>query len=224
MKHATNLDGYDLSMGQRAYTSRLRAQKAEQTRRAILATARDLFAERGYGRVSLATIAAEADVALNTVYSSIGGKPALILALARDSADDEQADLTRQQVLATDDGREILRLTALGTGEVIERHAKTLTVLMDARNSDADVAKAADYKMGHYRDLLDVITDRLFDLGEVRAEVTREQARDIMWFYFGASSWSTVRELGWPYPQATAWLEAQAAAALLTHHHAHPPV
>ncbi|GAA3478228.1 TetR/AcrR family transcriptional regulator [Streptomyces yanii] len=211
-------------MGQRAYTSRLRAQKAEQTRRAILATARDLFAERGYGRVSLATIAAEADVALNTVYSSIGGKPALILALARDSADDEQADLTRQQVLATDDGREILRLTALGTGEVIERHAKTLTVLMDARNSDADVAKAADYKMGHYRDLLDVITDRLFDLGEVRAEVTREQARDIMWFYFGASSWSTVRELGWPYPQATAWLEAQAAAALLTHHHAHPPV
>ncbi|MGW3465282.1 TetR/AcrR family transcriptional regulator, partial [Streptomyces olivaceoviridis] len=138
-------------MGQRAYTSRLRAQKAEQTRRAILATARDLFAERGYGRVSLATIAAEADVALNTVYSSIGGKPALILALAKDSADDEQVDLTRQQVLATDDGREILRLTAVGTGKVIERHAKTLTVLMDARNSDADVAKAADYKMGHYR-------------------------------------------------------------------------
>ncbi|GGJ40068.1 hypothetical protein [Streptomyces brasiliensis] len=112
----------------------------------------------------------------------------------------------------------------MGTGEVIERHAKTFTVLMDARNSDADVAKAADYKMGHYRDLLDVIADRLFDLGEVRAEVTREQARDIMWFYFGTSAWSTVRELGWPYPQATAWLEAQAAAALLTHHHARPAV
>ncbi|MFF8910699.1 TetR/AcrR family transcriptional regulator [Streptomyces olivaceoviridis] len=202
-------------MGQRAYTSRLRAQKAEQTRRAILTTARDLFAERGYGRVSLATIAAEADVALNTVYSSIGGKPALILALAKDSADDEQVDLTRQQVLATDDGREILRLTAVGTGTVIERHAKTLTVLMDARNSDADVAKAADYKMGHYRGLLDVIADRLFDLGGVRDEVTREQARDIMWFYFGVSSWSTVRELGWPCPRAAAWLEAQAAAALL---------
>ncbi|MGW2103649.1 TetR/AcrR family transcriptional regulator [Streptomyces olivaceoviridis] len=211
-------------MGQRTYTSRLRAQKAEQTRRAILTTARDLFAERGYGRVSLATIAAEADVALNTVYSSIGGKPALILALARESADDEQAELTRQQVLATDDGREILRLTAVGTGEVIERHAKTFRVLMDARNSDADVAKAADYKMKHYRGLLDVIADRLFDLGEVRPDVTRDQARDIMWFYFGTSAWSTLRELGWPYPQATAWLEAQAAAALLTHDHARPPV
>nr|BFD85138.1 TetR/AcrR family transcriptional regulator [Streptomyces sp. Xyl84] len=204
-------------MSPRAYTSRLRAQNAEQTRRAILETARDLFAERGYGRVSLATIAAEADVALNTVYASIGGKPALILALAADSADDEQAELTRQRVLAAGDGHEILRLTATGTCEVIERHAKTLTVLLDARNSDADVAGAAEYKIRHYRGVLDVIADRLFDLGEVRAELTRRQTRDIMWFYFGISAWSTMREMGWPSPQATAWLQAQASTALLSH-------
>ncbi|MFF4836673.1 TetR/AcrR family transcriptional regulator [Streptomyces sp. NPDC001315] len=214
MKHPSKV-GYDRHMGQRAYTSRLRAHRAEQTRESIVATARDLFAERGYARVSVATVAAEAGVALNTVYASIGGKPALILAMAEESAGDEQADLTRQQVLETDNGREILRLTAVGTGVVIERHAKTLKVLMDARNSDADVAKAADFAMGHYRDVLNVIADRLVELGEVRAELTRDQARDILWFYFGASAWASVQELGWTYAHAAAWLEAQAATALL---------
>jgi AcrR family transcriptional regulator len=203
------------AMGQRAYTSRLRAQKAEQTRQAILATALDLFAKRGYGRVSVATVAAEAEVALNTVYSSIGGKPALILAIAKETAADEQSDRTLQQVLATDDSREILRLTAVGTGEVIERHSKTLAVLMDARNSDAAVAKAADYALGHYREVLDAIADRLFELGELRTGMDRQEARDVVWFYFGAAAWSTVSEMGWPYNKATAWLEAQASTALL---------
>lgn len=203
-------------MGQRAYTSKLRAQKAEETRRAIVGTARDLFAERGYGRVALSTVAAEAGVALNTVYASVGGKAALILAMAEDSAGDEQTELTRRQVLATDDGRTILRLTAEGTRVVIERHDKTLTVLMDARNSDADVAKAADYAMSHYRNVLNSIADRLVDLEEVRAGMTRDQVRGVLWFYFGASAWTTaVRELGWSYDQASAWLQDQAAGAIL---------
>ncbi|MCQ4212812.1 TetR/AcrR family transcriptional regulator [Streptomyces longispororuber] len=203
-------------MAQRAYTSKLRAQKAEETRRAIIETARDLFAEHGYGRVGLATVAAEAGVALNTVYASVGGKPALILAMAKDSADDEQTDHTRQQILATQDGPEILRLTAEGTRVVIERHDKTLTVLMDARNSDADVAKAADFAMSHYRGVLDSIADRLCELGEVRTELSRAQVRGVLWFYFGASAWTTsVRELGWSYEEASSWLQHQAAAALL---------
>ncbi|NJP93088.1 hypothetical protein HCN51_27175 [Nonomuraea sp. FMUSA5-5] len=63
---------------------------------------------------------------------------------------------TRRQALASGDGREIVRLTAAGTSEVIERHAKTLTALMDARNSGTDVAKAADYELEHYRGLLHV--------------------------------------------------------------------
>ncbi|MFF0478842.1 TetR/AcrR family transcriptional regulator [Streptomyces sp. NPDC004284] len=203
-------------MSQRVYTSQLRAQRAEETRRAIVETARDLFASRGYGRVSVATVAAEAGVALNTVYSSVGGKPALILAMAQDSTDDELTGRTMRQIVAAGDGREILRLTAAGTGAVIERHFKTLMVLMDARNSDADVAKAADYALGFYRNHVNLIADRLFDLGEVRPDLTREQVRDIVWFYFGASAWTTaVRELGWAYDQAGEWLEAQAAAAVL---------
>jgi AcrR family transcriptional regulator len=203
-------------MTQRAYTSPLRAQAAEQTRRAILNAAKTLFAEQGYGRTSVAAVAAAAGVALNTVYTSVGAKPALILAMAREAAEDEQVERTVQQAADTADGREILHLTATNTSEMCGRYAETLTALLDARNNDDDVAAASDYAMRRYRQYLDIIADRLVDVDAVRPGIDRSRVRDIFWYYFGASSWATIRDLQWSLEEAASWLTNQAAEALLT--------
>src|ERR1700730_17722231 len=105
-------------MVNRPYSSRVRAQHADDTRRAIIEAARTLFAEQGYARTSVAAVAEAAGVALNTVYASVGGKAALIAALTEDGKDDAPAVATVQRITEIDDPREILRVTAHGTGQV----------------------------------------------------------------------------------------------------------
>jgi len=61
----------------RRYDATRRRQSAARTRAAILDAARELFAERGYAATPMAAIAERAGVALDTVYASVGRKPAL---------------------------------------------------------------------------------------------------------------------------------------------------
>ena len=58
-----------------------RAAQAEATRRDIVRAARQLFVERGYEATSMKDIAAAADVSVQTIYDSVGGKAALITAI-----------------------------------------------------------------------------------------------------------------------------------------------
>ncbi|MEV4151112.1 helix-turn-helix domain-containing protein [Amycolatopsis sp. NPDC049691] len=52
--------------------------QARETRRRILAAAHTLFVTKGYGRTTIADVAAEAGVAPETVYSAFKHKPALL--------------------------------------------------------------------------------------------------------------------------------------------------
>lgn len=72
----------------RSYHSDVRRRAAEETRRAIVAAARGLFASQGFAATSIDAIAREAGVAAQTVYAVFGNKRALLLALG-DAIDDE---------------------------------------------------------------------------------------------------------------------------------------
>ncbi|MFD8613128.1 TetR/AcrR family transcriptional regulator [Streptomyces sp. NPDC059631] len=200
-------------MAKRVYRSVVRAESARETRAEILRAAEELFAGRGYTRTTVAQIAERAGVAVNTVYTSVGGKPALIGALARESTDDEAITESMAAVLAETDPRRILRLTAEGTGEVTRRRSAFLHVMVDNAASDPAVATAAEYAVGRYRQRLATIAGRLVTLGAVRCDAARTE--QILWFYFGTASWSTARELGWDWDETATWLADQAASALL---------
>jgi AcrR family transcriptional regulator len=202
-------------MVRRTYTSELRARSARETRATILAAARTLFAERGYARTSVAAVAAAAGVALNTVYTSVGGKPALVLALAVDASADELIEASLDRIGSLTDGREILREAAEGTGEVTRRQAATLGVLLESSTSEPAVAAAAEVAVGRYRARLARVADRLMRIGALREGVDQARAEEILWFYFGTSAWTAVRDLDWTWPDATDWLATQAAGALL---------
>ncbi len=64
---------------------------AADTRREILRAARRLFAEHGFASTSVQQIAEQAGVAVQTIYSSVGSKSALLLAL--NDLIDEEADV-----------------------------------------------------------------------------------------------------------------------------------
>ena len=65
-------------VGKRRYHSPRRAEQAAITRRAILDAARTLFVGNGYAATTVADIASHARVSLDTVYATVGRKPALL--------------------------------------------------------------------------------------------------------------------------------------------------
>src|ERR671915_453346 len=65
----------------RPYNSPRRREQAEATRRAILEAAQRLFERQGYAATTMAAIAAEAGVALKTVYVAFETKSGLLRAL-----------------------------------------------------------------------------------------------------------------------------------------------
>ncbi|WP_433177560.1 TetR/AcrR family transcriptional regulator [Actinoallomurus sp. CA-150999] len=202
-------------MPPRTYTSEIRSRHAADTRRVIIKAARELFARQGYARTSVAEVAAAAGVAVNTVYTSVGGKSALILAMTEDSAADAVGADSLERIATLNDPREILRVTAEGTGTVQRRQQKTLAILLDNRNADPDIAAAADLATRFVQERFGVIAERLIETGGVRPELARTQVEQTLWFYFGFDAWRSVRGMGWTWPDATQWLATQAAHALL---------
>src|SRR4029077_18546075 len=64
----------------REYASPLRDNHARATQTAIVDAAISLFSEKGYVPVSIDAIAERAGVSRATVFTSVGGKPALLKA------------------------------------------------------------------------------------------------------------------------------------------------
>jgi AcrR family transcriptional regulator len=203
-------------MASRTYNSSVRAQQAEHTRRTIIDAALALFAERGYSRTSVAAVAAEAGVALNTVYSSVGGKSALFNAISEPGLSDEAAIGMFDQIGAAGSAREIIQILAEVAGQVTRRHQKSLTLLLDNRTAHPDVAAAADLAIRLTRERVAEVADRLRAVGGVKPELSTRQVAEILWFYFGFDSWRSLRDMKWSWRQATVWLAEQAVTALLS--------
>src|SRR5919107_608151 len=67
-----------MAEARRPYQSRLREEQARSTRRAIVTAAGDLFVELGWSRTTIDAVADRAGVSRKTVFTSVGGKAALL--------------------------------------------------------------------------------------------------------------------------------------------------
>src|SRR5919202_2045897 len=119
----------------RRYDSSRRRAQAEATRADILGAAQRLFERRGYAATTMEAIAAEAGVALKTVYVAFDTKSGLLRALwnhllraGRDEVPVAQQRWYRD-VLAEADAGEQVRMTAAASRAVKERIAGVLEVI-----------------------------------------------------------------------------------------------
>jgi AcrR family transcriptional regulator len=198
-----------------SYNSPRRQQAAAATREAIIEAALELFACQGYARTTVAQIAEAAQVAANTVYTSVGGKPQLLAAITESGTGDPDVAETLTAVARTSDPAEVIRLTAAGTRQVNERRAKAVAVLLDSAQADPAAAEMLQVTVRSYRDTLGTLAGRLEDLGAVQSpELNR--AADIFWYLFGWTSWRTlITDLGWSWDDAEQWLAQRGIDALL---------
>jgi len=132
----------------RRYHSPRRAQQAAATRSAILASARELFVSQGYAATTVSDIARRAQVAVDTVYATIGRKPAVlrqVLETALSGTDEvvpaDQRDYVAR-VRAAPTARAKITEYVTGLVAIQARLAPVFLALRDAGSTDADSAAA----------------------------------------------------------------------------------
>jgi TetR/AcrR family transcriptional regulator, regulator of autoinduction and epiphytic fitness len=96
----------------RSYNSPTRRMQLTATKAAVLAAARDLIVRQGYPATTMDQIAAEAGVAVQTVYKHFGSKPAIVAAMVEQARLDPRLMEQRRRLLDERDPREQVKLIA----------------------------------------------------------------------------------------------------------------
>lgn len=204
-------------MTTRKYNSPRRTHSATATRESILRSAHALFLARGYAEVTIGEIAEAADVAVPTVYSSVGNKAAVLTRLLQPAVTDPAVASTLAAVEASDDPRTVIELTAKGTRLTHERHWDLIYGLF-YRNPPGEPAVKAVLDKGEddYVQALTRVADRLIALDALSDGTDRTGALDLLWFYLGPHAWTTlVGDRAWTFDRAQEWIARSACLALL---------
>ncbi|WP_370948406.1 TetR family transcriptional regulator [Amycolatopsis sp. cg5] len=195
----------------RRYDSTRRHEQALENRRRIVAAACVLFAERGYGRTTLADIAASAGVAVETVYAAFKNKPTLLhrawdVTVGGDDTDiqlldrpelrdvfDEPDLPTRLRKLAAVNTRLMRRTTALRraveTAAATDEAAAAMLAEIDRQRLESMAAHARAAET----------TGRL--------RVSEVECRDVLWTTTDGSLWhGLVQVRGWTDERYARWL------------------
>jgi AcrR family transcriptional regulator len=187
----------------RTYRSPVRAHRAERTRLAVLGAARDLLAERGYDSTAVADVAARAGVSVDTVYSSVGRKPQLAMAvidMVLGSADEpiaaEERDYVRAVRAAPTSPRK-LEVYAAALGRLMPRLAPLMDALRRAGETDADCARVWGALSTRRADNMLLLAADLRQAGGVRSDLADRDVADVVWSTNGPEYFLLLRSRGW---------------------------
>jgi AcrR family transcriptional regulator len=204
----------------RRYDASGRRAQARRNREAILDAAERQFLAGGYAATTVAAIAREAGVSVETIYKGFGGKPGLVRALYdRGLAGPSpvppylRADAVREQET---DPAAIMRQWSVIATEVTSTVIPILLLMRSAAATDADmaalVAATDQARLERMRDHARVLADR----GFLRQGVTVEEAADVLWTCSSVGLYELlVLQRGWPLPRYAAFLADMMVTALL---------
>jgi AcrR family transcriptional regulator len=198
----------------RPYHSPRRLQGSLETRRGILDAALMALGARGYAQVTVAEIAAMAGVAVRTVYASVGSKPQIIAEVFARAAEQSGGVEVIGAVRRSGDALEVLRLLARGTRGGNERNQ----AIFDLARSTAGLPEAPDLRGRLTRLYIELLRDaaaHLDALGALPADMSTEEAGEVLWFCFGIEAWTTMtRDLGHGWDTSEEWLLRRASQLL----------
>lgn len=199
----------------RPYRSSQRDRAAAHTRNVILEAAEHLFTERGFAQTTVADIAQRADVAVTTVYGSVGSKSGIVLALMEQGTKDPLIEETAERVRRAATPEESIDELSAGVCATIQKLLPLVAVMYDTAPSDPLIAEAVTATEAAYRTNLAPLAHHLRQNEWLKPELTEEDVLDILWFYFGMPALRTLHDLGWSWDRTREWLSHQATAALV---------
>ena len=179
------------------------------------------FLEQGYSSTTIAQVAGDADVSVETVYKTFGNKAGLLKAVfdVAVAGDDEPVPMVErddiQRVIAEPDAARKLALYFDHFVDTMPRTAPVQLLVRDAAATNDD-ARAVWQQLR--REQLEAMTQFARDLdatGQLRVPATT--ARDLLWTYHSLELYELlVLERGWSRKRYRAFLLDALVAALLT--------
>jgi AcrR family transcriptional regulator len=187
-----------------------RQQRAARTRRRMIDAAYRLFTERGYPATTMADIAAEAGVAVQTLYFTFRTKAELLQnvyerAVLGDADTLPELQPWYAQMVAAPTLDAALQILLDAVAGVLARTAP-LDDYIKSASSDPDPARIRAYNERLRRDAWSQFVAHLAEKAPLRAGLTPHHATDILLTLMGPASYQTlVGEYGWTPLQWRDW-------------------
>jgi AcrR family transcriptional regulator len=194
---------------------------AEETQRVIVEAASRLFLEHGYHATSIGRIAAEAGVAVQTIYNAVGSKRdllsrALDFAAAGERSPAPVPQFMREQAEREPDPRRIIAQLVEFWGGALPRTAPIFRIIREGAAADPEIAALergrSAQRLRNYRQAAQLVADR----DALRPGMTVDAAAAAI---FAIGHPETYRALvldgDWDVDAWANWLQATLEAALL---------
>jgi len=199
-----------------------RARHAAQTRLRIVEAAAKLFVERGYSATTIEAVAAEADVAVETVYARFKNKRNLLkeyldVSIVGDAAPVPLLDRPEVKAVArATDQREQVRLAARVMRGVLERNAPVHAVLRTAIGVAPELDALADEDETRRNATRRAFVEMLASRGPLRDGMSIADATDTVSAIANPETYAYLtRRRGWSAARVQRWLEESLTLLLL---------
>ncbi len=208
---------------QRRYVSGVRQEQAQRTRLRILDAAHRLFGEYGYAATTIERIAAEAGVAIDTVYAVFRSKRAVLSGLMeRQVGGDDQpiAMLDRPEAQSVrrepNQRRQLARFVA-GVTDAIERSRPVDDIMRSAAAIDPEISTLRrSLQEERFRNMTTLVR-WLRANGPLRHERNVDHAAAIVWTLTSPEVHHLFRvDRGWSPERFRDWLSDTLARTLLS--------
>lgn len=190
-----------------------RAERARQTRRRMIGSARELFIAQGYAATTMAQIAAGAGVAVQTVYYTFKTKGRLLTEIVEVTAagDDDPVPVSQRawvrEMLTASSSQRVLALGVEHGTAIYERVAALWPAVFAAAAADPDVDDYWHGVTANRRSGQREMVTRVAELGALRTGLNVERATDLVVVLVGHDVYrGLVQQAHWPAPVYKAWL------------------
>lgn len=183
-----------------------RQRQAAETRRQIVCAARRLFVASGYAKTTVEAIAAEAGVAVATVYKAFGTKAAIAREL-NDLIDEEAAVVSFAEKIAVETGpAELIRLTVAQNRSLHERCGDIISVIRSGAAIDAMLAGVYAEGVRRHDDGMRWVISKLDAAGALRPGLAVTQAVGLLSVLCSTEAFADLTtRYGWTVAQCEAW-------------------
>jgi AcrR family transcriptional regulator len=206
--------------GPRRYDGSRRREQAQRTQEAIVEAARRRFLADGYAGATIASIARDASVSVETIYKAFTGKPGLVRAIWQRGLGGRgpiPAPVRSDEMSATlTDPAEIIRRWGRLVTEVAPELAPILLLVRAAAETDPAIAELLEEVHQERWDRMRHNAQRLAAVGGIRDGVSIDEAADVMWAVTSQDLYELlVVRRGWSAERFGTFVSDAIAAALL---------